>query len=263
MHGAWGKQCFADPRTHSYLMLLAPCPMPIQVTCPGCLTRFSVSEKFAGQKGPCPKCKEVISIPKPSEEVVIHAPKHSEAGAVGVSGRHVLKTYRRQDAKFQPLVFVAVAAAVLVTLLAAIVMRFLSDEQLKSLLLVMGAVLLGPPSAWAGYSFLRDAELEGYQGKALLVRAAICGMVYALLWGVYWYVGRLWGGPDAFTKGLEIYQLVVLAGLPLALGTLAAFVSFDLEIVNAFFHCAMYFAVTVVLRLVAGLPALPGLVFDS
>ena len=82
--------------------------MPIQVTCPGCLKRFSVADKFAGQKGPCPKCKQIITIPKKEDEVVIHAPDHSEAGAVGASGRNVLKTFKRKDTKFQPLVFTAV-----------------------------------------------------------------------------------------------------------------------------------------------------------
>jgi len=82
--------------------------MPIHVTCPGCLTKFTVADKFAGQKGPCKKCKTIIEIPKLEDQVVIHSSEHSEAGAVGASGRHVLKTYRRQDTKFQPLVFAAV-----------------------------------------------------------------------------------------------------------------------------------------------------------
>ncbi len=53
---------------------------------------------------------------------MIHAGEH-EAGAVGVGGRHVLKTYKRQDTKFQPLVFAAVIGIVLVMLLVALVMR--------------------------------------------------------------------------------------------------------------------------------------------
>jgi hypothetical protein len=45
----------------------------------------------------------------------------------------------------------------------------------------------------------------------------------------------------------------------LGIGTFAAYVSLDLEPGSAFFHTAMYFATTVVLRLVADLSALPGL----
>ena len=97
--------------------------MPIQVTCPGCLKRFSVADKFAGQKGPCPKCKQIITIPKKEDEVVIHAPVHSEAGAIGAGGQHVLKTSKRKDTKFQPLVFTSVIGSILVALLVALVIR--------------------------------------------------------------------------------------------------------------------------------------------
>jgi hypothetical protein len=231
--------------------------MPINVTCPGCLKRFSVADKFAGKQGPCPQCKTVITIPKKEDEVIIHAPEHSEAGAIGAGGRHVLKTYKRKDTKFQPLVFTGVVGFVLVAVLIALVLR--STGQVETWLLATAAVVLGPPLAWAGYPFLRDQELEGYQGTSLVIRSLACGLVYALLWGLYLFVGeRLWG-PDAFTQGMEIYQLVIMVAAVLGIGALAAYVSFDLDPGSAFFHAAMYFAITVLLRMVAGLSALPGL----
>jgi hypothetical protein len=176
---------------------------------------------------------------------------------VGVGGRHALKTYRRTDTRFQPLVFTGVIGCVLVAVLIALVVRSagLDEMWLKPL----AAILLGPPLAWAGYTFLRDPELEGYQGTALIIRSIACGLVYALLWGVYWFIAYQWGGPDAFTKGLEVFQLVVLCAIVLGIGTFAAYVSFDLEPGSAFFHVAMYFAVTALLRLVAAFPVLPGL----
>ncbi|MCC7475813.1 MAG: hypothetical protein IT425_10480 [Pirellulales bacterium] len=230
--------------------------MPIQVTCPGCLKRFSVADNFAGQKGPCPKCKSVITIPKKEEEVVIHAPDHSEAGAIGAGGRHALKTYKRKDTKFQPLVFTTVAASVLVALLIAF---FLGKQGTIDLWVkALAAAVLGPPLAWAGYTFLRDAELEAYAGTAVLIRSFSCGLVYALLWAVFAFLGSRFFGPDAMTKGLVIWQMVVLIIPVIAAGTLASFASFDLEPTSAFFHCAMYFAVTVLLRFVAHLPPVPG-----
>jgi hypothetical protein len=101
--------------------------------------------------------------------------------------------------------------------------------------------------------------LEGYQGTPLLVRSAACGLVYALLWGVYLFVGGQVWGTDAMSKGLEIWQMVVLVAPALAIGTGGAYVALDLEPGNGFFHCAMYFAVTVLLRFVAGMPVIPGL----
>ncbi len=99
--------------------------MPIQVTCPNpkCLKRFTVEDKWAGKKGPCPKCKQIITVPKKEDELIIHAPDHSEAGSVDASGRNVLKTYKRKETKFQPLLFTAVIGAVLVALLTALVIR--------------------------------------------------------------------------------------------------------------------------------------------
>jgi hypothetical protein len=237
--------------------------MAIQVTCPNpkCLTRFNVADKFAGLKGPCPKCKTVIQIPKKEEEVIIHAPDHSEAGAVGVSGRHVLKTFKRKDTKFQPLVFTAVAGLVLAALLVALVVRSQYTGNPPLPILIAGAVLLGPPLAWAGYTFLRDPELEAYYGTSVAMRSIASGLVYAALWGAYWFLGyRFFGlGTPILKHGLEIWQMIVLLVPVFAAGTLAAYASFDLDPGSAFFHCALYFAVTVILRLVAHMAAIPGL----
>ena len=60
--------------------------MPIAVICPGCKTNFRVNEKFAGQKGPCPKCKTIVVIPQ-IEEVKIHAPEEFESGGKDSKGR--------------------------------------------------------------------------------------------------------------------------------------------------------------------------------
>lgn len=229
--------------------------MAINVTCPGCLKRFSVADKFAGKVGPCPNCKAKITIPKKEDEVIIHAPEHSEAGAVGAGGRHVLKTYKRTDTKFQPLVFTAVAGFVLVAVLIALVARSagMHDTWLKA----VAAAVLGPPIAWAGYTFLRDAEFEGYRGLNLAMRAAACGLVFALLWGIFWFLGERFFRSD-FSKGLEIWQMVVLIVPVFAAGILAGYAALDLDPGSAFFLCAMYFAITIGLRLVAGMTAIPG-----
>lgn len=231
--------------------------MPINVTCPGCFTKFTVADKFAGQKGPCKKCKTVIEIPKLEDQIVIHAPEHSEAGAKGAGGRHVLKTYKRQDTKFQPLVFAVVIGVVLVMLLVALVLRGQAEK--PTWLLALAAVVLGPVVAWASYTFLRDDELEGYTGTNLWLRAVGAGLVYALTWGIFVFLGGLWFGDDAIAKGLEIWQMLVLFVPVVAVGTMAAYVAFDLDPGSGFFSWAMFFGVTVLLRLVIALPAIPGL----
>jgi Zn-finger nucleic acid-binding protein len=234
--------------------------MAINVVCPSCFARFSVSDQYAGKQGPCPKCKGVISIPKLEDQVIIHSSEHSEAGAVGAGGRHVLKTYKRQETRFQPLVFATVIGVVLVGLLIALVLRGV-EGQPDWLVMSLAAMAIGPPLAWAGYTFLRDDEFEPYRGASLIIRVVACGMVYAGLWMLYLYLGeQLFGDKDYSTSlGMEIWQLLVLSAGVAAIGTFAAYVCFDLDPAVGFFHYALFLAVTIFLRLVVGLPALPGL----
>jgi hypothetical protein len=232
--------------------------MPIRVTCPSCHTRFQVADQHAGKTGACPKCKGPIEIPKPEDEVLIHTPE-LEAGAVDSKGRSVLKPISRKEAKFQPNVFLVVAGLSLLALaIAWLAGRSDLGEQLPWVL-ACGAILLGPPLAFAGYTFLRDDELGKFEGMNLALRSIVCGLVYALLWGVYIFVaGQLWG-PEALDGSLEIIHVAGL-GICIALvGAGTALVCFDFEYMTGFFHYALYFAATLLLRLVMGLPLMPGM----
>ena len=233
--------------------------MPIQVTCPGCLTKFNVGDQHAGKAGACPKCKGPIQIPALADQVIIHAPE-SEAGAKDAKGRNVLKPIRRKETKFSTNVFVLVAGGALLAIAVSwLVGRQYGTAGVPMWFLALGAVLLGPPLAYAAYSFLRDDELGVYVGTPVLVRSLSCGLVYALLWGVFVYVGWNVFGDDAFKEGLEMVQLAILIGIVSGLGTFAAFVSFDLEPITAFFHFALYYLTTIGLRFVMDLPFLPGM----
>lgn len=233
--------------------------MPIQVTCPGCLTKFNVGDQHAGKAGACPKCKGPIQIPALADQVIIHAPE-SEAGAKDAKGRNVLKPIRRKEAKFSTNIFVLVAGGALLAIAVSwLVGRQYGTDGVPMWFLALGAILLGPPLAYAAYSFLRDDELGVYQGTAVLVRSLACGLVYALLWGIYMYVGLHVFTDEDFKAGLEMVQLAVLIGIVSGLGTFAAFISFDLEPISAFFHYALYFLVTIGLRFVMDMPFLPGM----
>jgi len=232
--------------------------MPIQVICPGCHTRFSVGEQHAGKTGACPKCKGPIQIPEADDEVVIHAPE-LEAGARDSKGRSILKPIKRKEAKFSINITVTVVGTVL---LMTAIAWFLGRSDLgnnRFWVLTVGAILLGPPLAYAGYTFLRDEELGVYEGSSLLVRSLSCGLVYALLWGIYVYVGSQVFGKEAFETGLEMAHLTGLSAFVLAIGAGTAFVCFDLDFITGFFHYALYFLVTIGLRFVMGLPFIPGM----
>jgi predicted Zn finger-like uncharacterized protein len=218
--------------------------MPIDITCPGCKTRFNVSDKFAGQKGPCPKCKTVIQIPAKGEEVVVHTPE--QFGPKDRAGRAVLKPISRKDTKVTPLMLVGTLAGIFMVLIVALMLRTIEPP---AWLLGLGAFGLAPPLVWAGYSFLRDDELEAHQGKYLAVRVLVCSVVYAALWGAYAWLPVL-----AFDlQTLELFHLLFILPPIMVVGALAAFASLDLDFGSGLIHYGFYLLVTAALCLIMGL----------
>ena len=220
--------------------------MPISVLCPGCKQRFNVSDKFAGKKGPCPKCKTIITVPEPTDEVVIHAPE--EFGPKDAKGRAVLKPIARQETKVSPLLTGVIIGSSLLVLVVAWMLR--GREEVPGVLLVFGALVLAPPLVWGGYAFLRDDELEPYRGRELWIRVAACSLVYAALWGLLEVIAGYGLGLDQ----LEAVHMTFLAPILIGLGAFAAYVSLDLDFGVGGLHYALYLVVTVVLRLIMGLP---------
>jgi hypothetical protein len=219
--------------------------MAIDVTCPGCHTRFQVSEKFAGKQGPCPKCKKIINVPSKKDEVVIHAPEVS--GPVDSKGQAVLKPIARKEVRLSTVQIVIIAVSVLTVLIAAVVLRiqFQGKDSLNlRMITTFGAILLGPPLAFAGYTFLRDDELEPYRGKEILLRSLACGLVYAATWGFLWFV--FWNLEMTPTWPLMAAAVPVMLGI----GAVASQASLDFELGTGALHYSMYLAATVALRLI-------------
>jgi hypothetical protein len=218
--------------------------MSIPVTCPSCLKRFQVNDKFAGKTGPCPNCKQPIKVPSKSEEVVVHAPEEFESGGRGTTGKLVLKPIGREETKITPLTIVIIVAAVVLTFVVAFVGQGVFKTY--SIASAIGLLLISPPAAFAGYAFLRNDELEPHRGTELYLRSLACGVAYVLLWGVFIYA------LDRYPPA-EIWMWAVLVAPFIALGTGASWIILELEPGNAFCHYAFYLIITVLLRAVAGL----------
>lgn len=222
--------------------------MKIAVTCPGCLSRFEVSEKFAGKKGPCPKCKKEITVPALSEQVVIHAPETE--GPKDAKGTPVLKPIQRVDVKFSWPIAALVGGVGLILLVTAIGIRFTFPEP-PTALLALTALGLGPLLAYGGYFFLHESELEGYSGKEAWVRSAACGGVYAFTWAIYWLI------PQYLLENITMAEnsLITASCLLLVMiiiGSITAVLAFELENFAGVMHYMLYLAVTMVLTIVAG-----------
>jgi len=225
--------------------------MPITVVCPGCHKRFKVSDEHAGKKGPCPKCKTQIKVPDKSDEVVLHEPENF--GPKDTSGRATLKPIERTETKVSLLLTVIIIVTILLTLGVAWMFRPQEGEEVAVPLLAFGAIILAPGLAWAGYTFLRDDELEPHRGSALWIRIGACALVYAILWGLLAFVKSYF---EIEIVRFDDYTWAIILPIMVAIGSFAAYASLDLEFGTAAIHYGMYLGVTVVLRLIMGLPAI-------
>jgi hypothetical protein len=235
--------------------------MPISVLCPGCKARFSVSEKFAGKKGPCPKCKAVIMVPDApapaAENLKIHEPEQFASAGKDSKGRPVSKPILREETRLKPATIAGIVGVAIVVFVIAFVLRGVTNKW-QWPIIVVGLLIVSPPLAVAGYTFLRDDELlEPYRGRALLIRASLCSLVYAALWGAYAPLpayGIITG---------EAWQWVFVAPVFIGAGAAAAYACLDLDFGSGAMHYCFYLSVTLLLRFAIGLPPLWALATGS
>ncbi|EGF29646.1 hypothetical protein [Rhodopirellula baltica] len=222
--------------------------MPIQVTCPNCLKRFQVSDKFAGKQGPCPACKKTIRVPDASEAVTIHAPE--DDGPKDSKGQSVLKPITRKDRDFTRRHLYIAAGVVLGMLFLALGFRFaMGGAPLWAQ--IIGVLLLAPPVVRTGYSFVHDAELEPYAGVELRNRVLICSAVYAAIWLVYAFVPAYVLELDhanemSWTTAGIVFSVMILIGAAVSVG------AFELEFVSGLAQSGLYFVTVILLALIAG-----------
>ncbi len=226
--------------------------MSIQVTCPNCLKRFQVSDKFAGKKGPCPNCKKQITIPDKSEEVTIHAP--DDGAPKDRTGKSVLKPLTRTDTEVTRKGVLITIGATLAVFAIAFAFRLTSgDEGTPLWAQILGLLALAPPLVWAGYSFLYDQEREPYVGPELRNRVLICSALFALVWVIYAFVPAYVFELDHANEmsfGIAGVTLCVMLGL----GALASAGCFELEFGNGLIHAGLYFIAIILLAVVSGVP---------
>ncbi len=226
--------------------------MAIHITCPGCFARFSVSDKFAGRDGPCPKCKTIITIPDKNEEVVIHAPE--DAGPRDSQGRPVLKPIKRRENELTPLLITLIIAVIVGLLALALAVRFMAADKsaISIWWMALGAVVAAIPLVVAGYGFLRDQELGQFTGREFWLRAAICAVGYAASWAIF---------PLAHYTfdGWSLTSWITAAVVMMIVGTIVGMMCWELDVIPGALHFGLYFGSCLVLRWVAGVEFLPGM----
>lgn len=225
--------------------------MPIRVTCTKCMARFNVSEKFAGREGPCPKCQTVIRIPKPSEEVVVHAPETS--GPTDTKGRPVLKPLRRNETVLTPVQIVLIAVTIIGFLIGALLLRTAFPDPATIPLWLLPAILTGlaPACVLGAYTFLRDQEAGAFQGRTLLVRVLITSAVYAVSWVAMWLAAF------AFDNNYGPASWLTASVVMLGIGGLAATLVLELDWWMGLVHYGLYYGASLLLRLCSGAGPFP------
>jgi len=218
--------------------------MPIAVTCPKCLTRFSVNEKFAGKKGPCPKCKNEITIPELSAQVVIHAPP--DAAPKDSKGQSVLKPIKRQEAKFSRGLILGCVGGVIGAILLAIGLRLTGGTPLVMRIIV--ALLVAPPLVRFGYAISRDSELEPYVGRELWNRIWVTSAILAATWLIYVLITPYVLDID-YASEMGLLASGITLVVMLTFGSIAAMAAFELEFFGGLIIAGVYVAATLALAI--------------
>ena len=220
--------------------------MSIIVVCPGCRKSFKVNDQFAGKSGPCPKCKRTLKVPEKSEEVKVHAPEEFEGGGRTTSGKLVIKPVSYASAKLHPVTTALIVAAVLTVLAVTWVggeAHWFNNIYVSAL----GLLIISPPLVVAAYSVLHDAEFEPYSGKELYLRATLCALAYAALWGLFTLL---------VSRGfitVEMWSWLFVAPPFVLAGGLFAMAALDFDFGDSLFHYGFYLVATMLLRWLAGM----------
>ncbi|MBU6275951.1 MAG: hypothetical protein KGQ61_04905 [Planctomycetes bacterium] len=220
--------------------------MAISVMCPGCKTVFSVSDKFAGKTGPCPKCKQQITVPAASKGIVIHEPEAPSTTSTA-SGRAPTAPLVRFDLPMTTTQWAVWGMLLPLGLFLALAARFLFGAgQAPGWCLAAAALLFAIPCARLGYEAIRDRELEPYRGLPLTLRTLACGVAWALLWFAHGFI------PPDMTR--ELWQWLFIGPIFFGVGALAALAAFDFDWGTAVAHFSLYAIVTALARWLAGFP---------
>lgn len=158
--------------------------MAIQVICPGCMRRFEVADRFAGKKGPCPRCGHIIEIPK--EQVVVHAPDEMIIEGRKVKNPDFVRPIERSQYAFTRGQIIANFVGALVLLLGAYLFHFLGVGVTKWVAGTLGIFVAAFALARSGYILVRNPDdLEMFLGNRLNKKAVIVALGYTAAWLIF------------------------------------------------------------------------------
>lgn len=202
------------------------------------MTQFEVSDRFAGKKGPCPKCGHMIEIPKANVKIV--GPDEIVVDGKKVYNPEHVRPIEQKSYSFTGhalFVNLAVFAAVLAV---ALVFHFIHAPFLAVPVGIALVLAIAYPLMKYGYMTFRDPDdLEILLGGELGKKSIIGAAVFLALWLIYELI-LLYMNPG----GMALAYLV-----PIAL--FAAFVPvviFDMDFTDALAVAVVFLLAVILLR---------------
>ncbi|MBR5758639.1 MAG: hypothetical protein IKX88_08595 [Thermoguttaceae bacterium] len=216
--------------------------MAIRVICPGCMTSFEVDDRFAGKKGPCPKCGHIIEIPK--EKLIIHAPDTITDGGKTKAAAHTGHDARPIAAKRIIYTGKQIFWGVMGALGAMALTYLVGASGLTLAAKIYGAIavfLIAFPIAEFGYTLIRDEnDLEMFLGNERHWRS----FYTALVFGASWLVFEAFAYYLNATGPMTCLYLLVCG----AIGAIGALIFFDCNYGKALLVYALFAVAAIVGR---------------
>ncbi|MBQ6826748.1 MAG: hypothetical protein IJO46_01940 [Thermoguttaceae bacterium] len=207
--------------------------MAIRVLCSGCMTSFEVDDRFAGQKGPCPKCGHIIEIPK--VQVVVHAP--DEVVQDGKTTRVGKETRPIEQKRFEFSTKGALLSllGILLVFGAAFGVGLAKSAVLSGIVGAVAVFGIAFPIARFGYMLIRDADdLEKLDGSELTQKSLFAALVFGGSWIVFeLFVAFL--GSQGLTAALLLIPVAIV-------GSFGALIFFDCNFGKALLVYAVFAA---------------------
>ena len=207
--------------------------MAIRVLCSGCMTSFEVDDRFAGQKGPCPKCGHIIEIPK--AQVVVHAPdevvQDGKTTRVGKETRPI----EQKRFEFSTTGLLLSLLGILLVFGAAFGVGLAKSAVLSGIVGAVAVFGIAFPIARFGYMLIRDADdLEKLDGSELTQKSLFTALVFGGSWIVFeLFVAFL--GSQGLTAALLLIPVAIV-------GSFGALIFFDCNFGKALLVYAVFAA---------------------
>ncbi len=206
------------------------------------MTSFEVDDRFAGKRGPCPKCGHIIEIPK--EKLIIHAPDTITDGgktkATALAGHDARPIAAKRIIYTGKQIFWGVMGA-----LGALALTYLVGASGLTLVAkIFGAIavfLIAYPIAEFGYTLIRDEnDLEMLLGNERHWKSFYTALVFGASWLVFEGFAYFLNATGPMTC---LYLLVCGA-----LGAIGALVFFDCNYGKAVLVYALFAVAAIVGR---------------